>query len=48
MGAKVQYSSKEMEQIRKLDPFFLQGTASANDSYMYFSGKSTSNMRFSI
>lgn len=48
MGAKVEYTAEQMEQIRKLDPFFLQGTSSANNSYMYFSGKFKSKAPSSI
>ncbi|SPQ26252.1 57e1c60d-fe88-4d64-b93a-0dd28c76ff4e [Thermothielavioides terrestris] len=37
MGVKVDYAPDEIEPMRKLDPFFLQATASQNDSYVYFS-----------
>ena len=39
MGVKVQRTPDEIEPLRKLDPFFLQGAASENDSFVYFSGE---------
>lgn len=39
MGAKMVYTTPQIERIRKLDPFFLQGTASKNNSFMYISSK---------
>ncbi len=39
MGVKVEYTSEQIEPLQALDPFFLQGTASGNDTYVYFSGK---------
>lgn len=39
MGVKIDRTPKEIEPLRKLDPFFLQGAASQNDSFVYFSGK---------
>lgn len=38
MGVKVHCTPDEIEPLRKLDPFFLQGAASENDSFVYFSG----------
>ncbi|KAK1761502.1 hypothetical protein QBC47DRAFT_335950 [Echria macrotheca] len=37
MGARVEYTPDEIQPIKKLDPVFLQGTASKNDTYVYFS-----------
>ncbi|KAK0704639.1 hypothetical protein B0H67DRAFT_673879 [Lasiosphaeris hirsuta] len=37
IGIRVEYSPTEMEPMQKLDPIFLQGTASENDTYVFFS-----------
>ncbi|KAJ2897448.1 putative FAD-dependent monooxygenase [Zalerion maritima] len=37
MGCQFFYPPEKLEGMGKLDPFFLQGTASENDSFMYFS-----------
>ncbi|KAI9158881.1 LOW QUALITY PROTEIN: putative FAD-dependent monooxygenase [Paramyrothecium foliicola] len=37
LGLKVSYTPEQVEPIRKMDPFFLQGTASQNDSFVYIS-----------
>ncbi|KAK4455425.1 putative FAD-dependent monooxygenase [Podospora aff. communis PSN243] len=37
MGVKAEYTPEQMQPLQKLDPVFLQGTASANDTYAYFS-----------
>ncbi|KAL0932840.1 FAD binding domain-containing protein [Colletotrichum truncatum] len=37
LGLKVFLSPDQMEPLRKLDPFFLQGTSSQNDTFLYFS-----------
>ncbi|KAK3994257.1 FAD/NAD(P)-binding domain-containing protein [Cladorrhinum sp. PSN332] len=37
MGLKVDYTPEQYEPLRKLDPYFLQGCASQNDSFVYFS-----------
>lgn len=39
VGLKVRYSAEKVARIRELDPITLQGTASENNSYMYFSSK---------
>jgi 2-polyprenyl-6-methoxyphenol hydroxylase-like FAD-dependent oxidoreductase len=39
MGLKVQYPADKLAQIRQLDPICLQGTASENNSYVYFSSE---------
>jgi 2-polyprenyl-6-methoxyphenol hydroxylase-like FAD-dependent oxidoreductase len=39
MGVKIDCTPDEIEPLRKLDPFFLQGAASQNDSFVYFSGE---------
>lgn len=39
LGVKVDYSSGEINSFRNLDPFFLQGTASENDTYLYLSSE---------
>jgi len=39
MGVKLDCSPDEIEPLRNLDPFFLQGAASQNDSFVYFSGE---------
>lgn len=41
IGAKLDVSAADIEPLRQLDPYFLQGTASENESYMYFSGESS-------
>ncbi|KAK0625972.1 hypothetical protein B0T14DRAFT_561924 [Immersiella caudata] len=37
LGVKAEYTPEQMEPLQKLDPVFLQGTASGNDTYAYFS-----------
>ncbi|KAK3296457.1 uncharacterized protein B0H64DRAFT_461636 [Chaetomium fimeti] len=37
MGVKINCTPEEIEPLRQLDPFFLQGAASENDSFVYFS-----------
>ncbi|TDZ32435.1 putative FAD-dependent monooxygenase [Colletotrichum spinosum] len=37
LGLKVLLSPEQMAPIRKLDPFFLQGTSSRNDTFLYLS-----------
>ncbi|KAH8902430.1 FAD/NAD(P)-binding domain-containing protein [Coniochaeta sp. PMI_546] len=37
IGVKLNVTPEEVEPLRQLDPYFLQGTASQNDSYLYFS-----------
>lgn len=37
IGVKLDVSAEEIEPLRQLDAYFLQGTASKNDSYVYFS-----------
>ncbi|KAK4167792.1 hypothetical protein QBC43DRAFT_311451 [Cladorrhinum sp. PSN259] len=37
MGLKVDYTPEQYEPLRRLDPYFLQGCASENDSFCYFS-----------
>jgi hypothetical protein len=39
MGVKAEYTPEQMLPLQQLDPVFLQGTTSANDTYAYFSGK---------
>ncbi len=39
MGVKVDCTPGEIEPLRELDPYFLQGAASENDSFSYFSGE---------
>jgi 2-polyprenyl-6-methoxyphenol hydroxylase-like FAD-dependent oxidoreductase len=39
-GFTLRVSAEEAAPIRTLDPFFLQGTASTNNIYMYLSRKS--------
>lgn len=41
MGTKFQLSPEQMEPMRQLDPFFLQGNAHNNDSFLYFSCECT-------
>lgn len=38
LGVKLQLSPDQMKSIHDLDTFFLQGTASSNDSFVYISG----------
>lgn len=38
MGLKADFSPREVRTMRAMDPFFLQAAASANDTFMYFSG----------
>lgn len=40
-GFAMQVTAEQAEPIRSLDPFFLQGTASANDVSLYTSRKFT-------
>ncbi|KAL2142538.1 hypothetical protein VTI28DRAFT_1041 [Corynascus sepedonium] len=37
LGAKIDCTPEEIEPLRKLDPYFLQGAASENDSFVYCS-----------
>jgi 2-polyprenyl-6-methoxyphenol hydroxylase-like FAD-dependent oxidoreductase len=37
LGLKVSYSPEEVEAIRQMDPFFLQGTSSKNNTFIYIS-----------
>ncbi|KAK4098896.1 FAD/NAD(P)-binding domain-containing protein [Parathielavia hyrcaniae] len=37
LGVKLNSTPDEIEPLRQLDPYFLQGAASQNDSFMYFS-----------
>ncbi|KAB5523168.1 hypothetical protein GE09DRAFT_1043775 [Coniochaeta sp. 2T2.1] len=37
IGLKLNVMPDDIEPVRQLDPYFLQGTASKNDSYVYFS-----------
>ncbi|OHE97099.1 FAD binding domain-containing protein [Colletotrichum orchidophilum] len=37
LGLKLQLTPEEIEPIRKLDPFFLQGASSRNDTFLYLS-----------
>ena len=39
IGVKTKYTPEQMEPLRKLDPIFLQGTSSANDTYSFVSSK---------
>lgn len=39
-GFTMQINGEQARSIRELDPFFLQGTASASDVFMYISRKS--------
>lgn len=39
IGVKLEVSAEEIEPLRQLDAYFLQGTASKNDSYVYFSSE---------
>ena len=39
LGLKVLYTAEQVAELRKLDHFFLQGCASQNDSFAYFSGE---------
>lgn len=39
LGVKLDLSPEQMKPMRDLDPFFLQGTASTNDSFVYVSGE---------
>jgi 2-polyprenyl-6-methoxyphenol hydroxylase-like FAD-dependent oxidoreductase len=48
MGLKVDYTVDQIKPLRKLDPFFLQGTASENNSYAYFSSESNFPSRLHI
>lgn len=41
LGATVDYTESQISAIRKLDPFFLQGTDPNTDSYLWFSFLST-------
>lgn len=39
MGTKLHMLPNEIEPLRKLDAFFLQGTSAQNDTFIYFSGE---------
>lgn len=39
MGVKMLLTAEQIEPIRKLDLFFLQGASPTNDSFMYISGE---------
>jgi 2-polyprenyl-6-methoxyphenol hydroxylase-like FAD-dependent oxidoreductase len=39
LGVKIDCTPDEIEPLRDLDPYFLQGAASQNDSFVYFSGE---------
>lgn len=39
LGVRMDCTPEEIEPLRQLDPFFLQGAASENDSFVYMSGK---------
>ena len=39
IGVKLDITPDDIEPLRRLDAYFLQGTASQNDSYVYFSGE---------
>ncbi len=39
MGLKLDLSPEQIAPLRKLDPFFLQGCSSANDSFLFCSGR---------
>lgn len=38
MGVKMQLSTKQIAGMRELDAYFLQGTSSKDDSFVYMSG----------
>lgn len=38
MGVKISLTAEQIEPIRKLDLFFLQGGSPLNNSFMYISG----------
>lgn len=40
IGATLEVEQADMEPLRELDPYFLQGTAKENNSYVYLSGES--------
>jgi len=39
IGVKTEFTPEQMEPLKKLDPIFLQGTASANDAYTFVSSE---------
>ena len=39
LGLRVFYTAEQVAELRKLDHFFLQGCASENDSFSYFSSE---------
>jgi 2-polyprenyl-6-methoxyphenol hydroxylase-like FAD-dependent oxidoreductase len=39
LGVKLTLTPEEFEPVRQLDPFFLQGTSSQDNSFVYLSGK---------
>lgn len=39
IGVKLDLTAEEIEPMRKLDPYFLQGAASENNSYVFFSSE---------
>lgn len=42
MGVRLECSKEDIEPVRALDPFFLQGSCPATRSYVYVSGKKDS------
>lgn len=39
MGVKISLTAEQIEPMRKLDLFFLQGASPTNNSFTYFSGE---------
>ena len=46
VGLRVDYSAEQIEPLRNLDAFFLQGTSSENETYAYFSSEHALLTRF--
>ena len=45
MGVRLECSGEDIEPVRTLDPFFLQGSCPATRSYVYVSGKTAFGFR---
>lgn len=41
LGIKMELSPSQIQPIRDLDPYFFHSTNSRNDTFIYFSGKSS-------
>ena len=47
-GIKIEYSKEKIQPIQSLDPFFLQGTSSENNAFVYISGACPKTTRIAV